>query len=119
MRDDQPNAVMRVKPLVIIESPYAGNGDDVERNTKYLGRVLRDSIMRGERPFASHAMYTLALNDNDPDERKLGMELGWQFLPSADLVAVYADLGISNGMRRGMERAILQGVPVEERTIAL
>lgn len=41
---------------VIIESPYAGN---VEANATYLRRCLRDSLLRGEAPFASHAIYTL------------------------------------------------------------
>ena len=41
--------------FVIIESPYAGN---VEENEEYARKCLRDCLMRGEAPFASHLLYT-------------------------------------------------------------
>lgn len=40
--------------LVVIESPYAG---DVERNLRYVRAAMRDCLLRGEAPFASHALY--------------------------------------------------------------
>ena len=40
---------------VIIESPYAGF---VKRNEDYARECLRDSLMRGEAPIASHLLYT-------------------------------------------------------------
>ena len=54
---------------VIIESPYAG---DVERNLRYLRACTRDSLMRGEAPFASHAIYSQpgVLDDHDPEQRR-------------------------------------------------
>lgn len=103
----------RVRPLVIIESPYKGDPE----NIAYAKRAMRDSIARGERPFASHLLYTQVLDDSDHDDRELGMELGWDFLHHADLVAVYTDRGISEGMYRGMERAKLVGVPIAQRWV--
>ena len=41
--------------LVILESPFAG---DVKRNTAYARAALRDSLLRGEAPIASHLLYT-------------------------------------------------------------
>ena len=41
--------------LVIIESPYAG---DIEKNVAYARDCVRDSLMRGEAPYASHLLYT-------------------------------------------------------------
>jgi len=81
--------------LVVIESPYSG---DIKRNMTYLKLAMLDSIMRGEAPTASHKLYTDVLNDNDPDERKLGIELGFAWLQAASLVAFYSDFGFSNGM---------------------
>ena len=54
--------------LVYLESPYAG---DVEKNIKYARLCMKDSLDRGEYPFASHLLYTQEniLNDNDPVER--------------------------------------------------
>ena len=40
---------------VIFESPYAGN---VEENVAYARAAVRDSLLRGELPIASHLLYT-------------------------------------------------------------
>ena len=101
---------------VLIESPFAG---DVERNVRYLRAALRDCLMRGEAPFASHGLYTLpgVLDDTDPLERELGIEAGLTWGQAADLTAVYTDLGISEGMRRGIRRAFEEGRPVAYRSL--
>lgn len=102
--------------LVIIESPYAG---DVERNLRYLRAALRDCLMRGESPFASHALYTQdgVLDDSVPEERALGIEAGLQWATMADRTVVYEDLGVSPGMRLGIDRAYKLGVRVEFRRL--
>lgn len=103
--------------LVILESPYAG---DVEKNVEYARRCLRDSLLRGEAPIASHLLYTQpgVLNDADPGERALGIEAGlaWHD-PETTVAVVYEDLGITAGMKQGIERAIGKGIPVEFRKI--
>lgn len=90
--------------LVILESPYAG---DIERNVAYARAAMRDSLRRGEAPLASHLLYTQpgVLDDNDPIERTLGIDAGLEWGTFADATVVYCDLGISKGMRIGMERA--------------
>ena len=100
--------------LVIIESPYAG---DIKKNIKYAKACIRDSLFRGEAPFASHLFYTQEgiLRDEYPEDRKLGMEAGFSWGAKADLVAVYFDNGISSGMRAGIERAKKLGIRVEHR----
>ena len=75
-------------------------------------------IRRAERPFASHALYTQFLDDTDKEERERGMRLGWDFLHSADLVAIYMDRGLTDGMRRGVGRAESVGVPTEVRYLS-
>lgn len=102
--------------LVQIESPYAG---DVFKNIQYLRLCMRDCLMKGEAPYASHGLYTqpFVLDDNDPEERKLGVKAGWSFLPAVEAVVVYADLGISSGMKGGITRATNLGMTVEYRTI--
>jgi len=101
---------------VIIESPFAG---DVNRNLKYLRAAMRDCLLRGESPYASHALYTQAgvLNDELPDERKLGMEAGWRWMSAAEAVVVYTDLGMSRGMKEGIALAEELKKPIEYRSI--
>jgi hypothetical protein len=104
-----------MKPIVIIESPFAG---DVEANRLYLRRCLADSLQRGEAPFASHGLYPGALDDNNPEERELGITAGYEFWRVADKIVFYTDLGVSPGMSRAWERAMTQEkMTVETRRI--
>ncbi len=101
---------------VIVESPFAG---DVERNLRYARAALRDSLHRGEAPLASHLLYTQpgVLLDADGTERQLGIEAGLAWGPAAELTAVYVDLGITEGMAQGIERATREGRPLEFRNV--
>lgn len=100
--------------LVYLESPFAG---DRVRNAAYLKAAMRDSIARGEAPFASHAMYVQFLDDNVSEERAMGIEAGLAWGLKAKATVVYMDLGISPGMRLGIDRAHEAGRPVEQRIL--
>ncbi len=102
--------------LVIIESPYAG---DVESNTLYARRCLKDSLDRGEAPIASHLLYTQpgVLNDSVPSQRTKGINAGHAWLSKAQLICVYTDRGISSGMKKGIAVAAKLGIMVVYRSI--
>jgi len=99
---------------VIIESPFAG---DIEKNKEYLALCFADCFARGEAPYASHALYTQFLDDLNPEERKLGIECGQAWGKQADLIAVYTDLGISDGMSQSIEKYYLNNIPIVNRSI--
>lgn len=99
--------------LVIIESPYAG---DVKENVKYAERCLLDCLTRDEAPIASHLLFPGRLDDNVPEQRKLGMEAGLAWYRVAEACVVYTDKGTSDGMEKGIVRALSFGVPVEYRS---
>ncbi len=106
--------------LVVVESPYAGETEEeVERNIRYARACLRDCFLRGEYPFASHLLYTQpgVLDDKNSEERKLGIEAGLAWVKVAETTIVYTDLGISDGMRQGIRRAIEDGRSVEYRVL--
>lgn len=90
---------------VIIESPYAG---DVAANVAYGLQCLKDSLLRGEAPFASHLLYTrkLVFDNTIPGEREKGIEAGLYWAEKAELSAVYVDRGLSSGMLRGIAHAV-------------
>lgn len=102
--------------LVVIESPYAG---DVDRNLRYLRACMHDCLMRGEAPYASHALYTQpgVLDDTDPWQRELGIVAGFCWRIVAQRTVVYTDLGISGGMKLGIEHATRRGIEIEYRTL--
>jgi len=101
---------------VIVESPYAGN---VDLNLRYARVAMRDCLLRGESPFASHALFTQpgVLDDTRPEERETGILAGFQWRAIAHLTVVYVDLGISSGMARGIEHADAIGQDVEYRRL--
>ena len=103
---------------VVIESPLSG---DYEGNLEYARACLRDSLLRGEAPIASHALYaqTGILDDTKPDEREMGIQAGFEWGRSAEICVVYTDRGISEGMERGVEWAETCGIPVEYRTLIM
>jgi|GEM_PF-2107931 len=103
---------------VYLESPFrADTPEGCERNLEYLWRSMRDSMDRTEAPFASHALYTQFLDEDVPAEREIGIACGLAWAVQAEATVVYRDLGITEGMRRGIDAAQASGRPVEYRTI--
>ena len=89
---------------VIIESPYGG---DITLNLRYLRACMRDCILRGESPYASHGLLTQegVLRDEIPEERELGINAGFEWRKVADYTVVYVDLGYNRGMNAGIAHA--------------
>ena len=102
--------------LVILESPYAG---DIEKNVEYARACVRDSLSRGEAPFASHLLYTQPgiLRDEVVEERQWGIDAGLAWSDKAEATVVYTDRGTSRGMEYGIANAERMGRPVEYRTL--
>ena len=106
--------------LVILESPYAGaTQKEIDRNINYGRKCLRDSLLRGEAPIASHLLYTQdgVLRDEALDERNHGINAGLKWLKVACASVVYIDYGISSGMKHGIQAAEILDVPIEYRKI--
>lgn len=102
--------------LVIVESPYAG---DINRNVAYARAALRDCLLRGEAPIASHLLYTQpgVLRDEIPEERQHGIQAGLAWGRVAEATVVYQDLGLSRGMEYGIAAAAQAGRPIEYRSL--
>lgn len=110
-------AARLVKPgprRVIIESPYAG---DVAANVEYARAAVLDCLARGEAPYASHLFFPGILDDDDPEQRRQGIEAGLAWGEAAEVTVVYVDRGVSKGMEIGIKRAHDQSRPVEYRRL--
>lgn len=106
--------------LVILESPFAASETITEaEHVQYARLCLRDSLLRGEAPIASHLLYTQprVLNDQVPEERAMGIDAGLAWRDVSEGTVVYIDYGISKGMTYGIEKAALSGKPVEYRRL--
>jgi len=100
--------------LVILESPYAG---DITKNLEYAHKCVKDCFNRGEYPFASNILYTIALDDKNPEDRDKGIEAGLKWGKHAKKTVVYTDYGISKGMKYGIDNAVNNGRQVEYRNL--
>lgn len=101
--------------LCVLETPFAG---DVEGNLTYARECMRDMLVRGESPYASHLLYTQpnVLDDNIPEERNLGIYAGfaWKNLSKVHTV-FYLDRGMSKGMQLAKDYCIENQMSFEER----
>jgi hypothetical protein len=70
-------------------------------------------VNHNEAPYASHLLYTQPniLRDEMPNERELGINAGFAWRAKAEETIFYQDLGVSNGMRLGMEDCETKGKP--------
>jgi hypothetical protein len=91
----------------------------VQENIGYARACLRDSLLRGEAPIASHLLYTQSgvLDDDVEAERKLGIEAGLAWGKHADASVFYLDRGFSEGMGWGLAHANAAGRPFEFRSL--
>jgi hypothetical protein len=98
---------------VMLESPFAG---DVSRNLSYWKAANLHSIFEmHEAPISSHFYYTQFLDDNQADQRELGIALGYALWARCNKVVFYTDLGMSKGMLLAEKRCVKAGLPFEKR----
>ncbi|MEK6898564.1 MAG: hypothetical protein AABW79_00525 [Nanoarchaeota archaeon] len=107
--------------FVDIETPYSARTEgELRRNIRYARACVRDSILKGEFPFASHLFYTQSgiLDDNIQEERDRGIMAGKEIISHLKATtAVYTDLGTSKGMQLGINLAKEQGRNIDYRTL--
>ena len=104
--------------LVMIETPLRASGErTMEMNLEYARKCMKDSLSRGEAPFAMHLLYTQVLDDLKCNEREQGLFCGFAWSRKADLVVLYTDHGISSGMQLAYDQACILGQAIEYRTL--
>lgn len=106
--------------LIQLESPFAAASPEEQRVNILYGRMaMRDCLLRGEAPMASHLIYAQpdVLDDDNPAERQLGMHAGFAWLDVVAYVVVYTDQGISAGMHQGIALAQSKGLTIIHRTL--
>lgn len=99
-----------MRQLTYIASPLSG---DVEQNLDFARQACRYAIAQGVTPFAPHLLYTQMLDDGDPAERELGIEMGNQMLELCQELWLCGDR-ISAGMEGERNTAEELGIPVRQ-----
>ncbi|WP_299966762.1 DUF4406 domain-containing protein [uncultured Oscillibacter sp.] len=99
-----------MRKLIYIASPLSG---DVERNLDFARQACRYAISQDVTPFAPHLLYTQMLDDGDPAERQLGIDMGNQMLEMCEELWLCGDR-VSAGMEGERKLAESLGIPVRQ-----
>ncbi|MFP3153616.1 hypothetical protein LQZ18_04155 [Lachnospiraceae bacterium ZAX-1] len=92
--------------IAYICSPYrAKNDEELTRNIEYAQELQRDALLKGYAPIVPHLSLTQSLDDNDPQERKIGIDAGLELLEICDGILVGDRYGISEGMEAEIKKA--------------
>ena len=71
--ENEHRALRAFRPIVYICSPFAG---DTEKNVEAAKRYSRYAVDAGYIPIAPHLLFPQFLNDDDPEECRLGLFFG-------------------------------------------
>jgi hypothetical protein len=96
------------KKIVFICSPFAG---DIEGNTRRARRYGRFAVIEKAVPIIPHLMYPQFLEEDDPEERQLGIDMGLVLLSKCHELWVFGNR-ISSGMSVEISRAKRWNIPV-------
>ena len=111
---------LKRKPKIYVCCPVRPKANDpdeavgeLKRNLDRAERACRLIIEAGGIPLCSplYCIYGLSLDEQKPDDRALGLEIGMDMLRSADEVIVFSE-HISEGMAAEINLASQLGIPV-------
>ena len=93
--------------IAYICSPYSG---DIKRNKEYARELTLQAIKDGYAPITPHLYITECLDDDEPEQRELGLNAGIALLSVCDIIIVGIKYGISDGMEREIFKAGFAGL---------
>ena len=99
--DYRKRELAKYRPLVYICSPFAG---DIKTNVMKARRYSRFAVKQGYIPITPHLFFPQFLNDNDPDERELGLVMGMVLMAKCTEVWVFGT-DYSPGMQAEIHEA--------------
>ncbi len=73
---------------IFICSPLRGN---IKENIEKAKEYSREVVLAGHIPITPHIYFTQFLNDDDPKEREIGMEMGRKLLDICDEMWIYGE----------------------------
>ena len=105
--------IEKEKRIVFICSPFK---DDIEVNTARAKRYGRFAVTKKVVPIIPHLMYPRFLNEDNPDERAMGLEMGLVLLSKCQELWVFGSR-ISKGMELEIEKAKEMKIPIRYHDI--
>ncbi len=81
-----------------------------QANVDAAARYSKEAMESNVIPLTPHLYFTTFLNDLNPEERKLGMDVGISWLLKSEALWVFGF--ISRGMQAEIDKALAVGIPV-------
>ena len=97
--------------LIFVAHPYRGN---VAHNLSEMRRLCAELAEIGDIPICPALYCTQFLDDNDTEQRELGMAIGARMMELCNIVRVY---GYSAGVKQEIALALRLGIPVEYASV--
>lgn len=97
------------RPLVYVASPFAGN---TEYNISKARGYCRFAVAKGCIPIAPHLLYPQFMDDDDKEQRELGLFFALILLGKCDELWVFGER-VSDGMAAEIAKAKKRGMPVK------
>ena len=94
---------------IYVVSAYAG---EVEKNVANAIGYCKYVMSKGYMPLASHLYFTRLTDDNIPEERRMGLNMGLELLAMCEEAWVFYDNRISSGMAGEIAEAQKLGLPI-------
>lgn len=99
--------------ICYICSPYRGEtSEQIDRHIKYAVHLTRETLLQGNYPVTPHLYITMALDDKNEEERKIGMGAALALMKSCDVLIVGQQYGISKGMDKEIKIAKILNKPI-------
>lgn len=98
---NEKQSLRAFRSIVYICSPFSG---DVEENIANARRYSRFAVDKGYIPIAPHLLFPQFLDDDNPEERELGLFFGNALMSKCAEVWVFGSR-ISSGMEAEIKRA--------------
>jgi len=97
------------RPLVYVASPFAG---DTEYNISKARGYCRFAVANGCIPIAPHLLYPQFMDDDDKEQRELGIFFALILLGKCDELWVFGER-VSDGMAAEIAKGKKRGMPVK------
>ena len=112
--------------IFVISPFWADTGVEQAENIRRAQNICYELVMAGHTPFAPHLHYSLFLDDDDPDQRRRGIECSHDIMLHGQFERAWyypgrgvtpKEVVITSGMQSDMDAARSAGIKVERGTI--
>lgn len=94
--------------LIYVCSPFAG---DIEYNIRRARGYCRFVVSKGDIPFAPHLFFPQFMDDDDREQRELGLSFGLVLLSKCSAMWVFGNK-VTDGMAREIKKVKKRGIPI-------